>query len=59
MRYKVSVVILVEDEDDDGAVSEVEAQLADIINTNSSTTIASYEILDVEEVEIEEVAVDG
>lgn len=55
MRYRVNIVVMVEDEDGDSAQAEVEAQLSDIINTHSSTTIQNYEVMDVEEVEIEEV----
>jgi len=54
MKVRVRVELFVEEDDCNMAEAEVEAQLSDMVNSNSATTIQEYQILDSEEVELVE-----
>lgn len=51
-RFRVRVVLTLEESDSDMAEAEVEAQLSDLVSL-SSTTISEFEIQGVTEVEYE------
>lgn len=55
MKVKVYVEIVVDEDDCSMAEAEVEAQLNDMINSNSATTITEFQVLDSEEIETSEV----
>lgn len=52
MKYRVNVIIYVDEETDTEADIEVQAQLDDLI-CHASTTITSFTVGEVEEVEFE------
>lgn len=53
MKVRVYVEFIVDEEDSTMAEAEVEAQLNDMISSNSATVISGFQILDSEDIETE------
>jgi hypothetical protein len=55
MKVRVYVEFIVDEEDSTMAEAEVEAQLNDMVSSNSATVISGFQILDSENIETESV----